>query len=390
MKKPIGVILLNEYIKRELTTDPILKNLYVVGEVTNLKINKFVYFDLKEDEDLISCVYFDNDINISEGDKIIVTGSINLYTKNSRYQIKVSKVENIGKGEEFIQLLLLKKKLQEEGFFDEKHKKKIPLLPINIGLITSEKSAAIIDFLSILEKRYPIANIFLYPTKVQGIQASTDIKKAIKKLDHLGLDLIVITRGGGSNEDLSVFNDEGIAREIFNANTPIISAVGHEIDITICDMVSDLRVSTPTKAAEYICNYFDDSLLQIDNYNLSNKKYLNDYMKNLELNMNYYHIQIQKYSPLNVLKDRETSIATLHLQNKSFIGNYLLKKELIIRQIKSDIEQSIKDIMEGNLLQIRDMDENYIDIQELQVGNSYYAQNDKVKYKIEILEKIDG
>lgn len=390
MRKPIGVHVLSEYIKKELITNPILKNLYVVGEVTNLRDNKYLYFDLKEGNELINCVCFNNDYHLENGDEVIVTGSINLYTRSSRYQINVVKIEQVGQGDSSIQLEKLKKKLYSLGYFDEFRKKAIPKLPVNIGLITSDKSAAIVDFLSILEENYPIADVFLYSTRVQGKLAINEIVSSIKLLDNKKLDLIVITRGGGSSEDLALFNDESIATAIFEAQTPIISAVGHEIDITICDLVSDLRVSTPTKAAEYIIRNMNSCLLSIESYKNYNDKFIKDYLEKIDYKLNFLNSQIDRYSPINLLKEKIFQISTLNKDNDFVLNDIINKKRSELSTIYNDIEDRLKMIMKKNMVEIKALDGQLVDITKLKINSEYIAENELVKYRIEVLEKVDG
>lgn len=390
MVKPIGVIVLNQYIKRELSVDPILRNIYVLGEVTNLRDNRYLYFDLKEEDELINCVFFArNELNIQNGDKVLVSGSLSTYPRASKYQINVKKIEKVGEGESYVQLNKLKNKLFELGYFDQIRKKAIPRFPINIGLITSDKSAAIRDFLSILESNYPIAKVYLYSTRVQGNLAAIDIIKAIRFLDSKDLDLIVLTRGGGSNEDLAIFNDEGIATAIFKAQTPIISAIGHEIDFTISDLVCDLRVSTPTKAAEYIIESFVNSKEVLRNLNLFNEQIISEKINRLSSLVQYYHLSNEKHSPMNILQNRILNLENLNSSIISNVKGILFEKDRSINLMNSEIERSFAKLLDLNLMRVRDLKDNYVDIQKLDIGKQYYLLNDNVKYKIEVLERDD-
>lgn len=389
MSKPIGVKLLNKYIKSELTQDPILKNIYVIGEVTNLHRNKYTYFDLKEDDELLSCVYFNNDLIFENGDNLIINGSINVYTKASRYQLNVKNLDILGEGLAYLKLRQLKDKLEKKGYFDSKIKKNIPLFPVKIGLITSDKSAAIIDFLSIIEQNYPIANISLYSSKVQGQEAINSIVRGINQLDIKNLDLIVLTRGGGSNEDLSIFNDEKIADAIFKANTPIISAVGHEIDTTISDLVSDLRVSTPTKAAEYIISNFIKSKVLIDTLNdeiykqmvllLDKNSYLLDIIK----------LEVEKFAPTSIIDRQSQLISDISKNDYDIISKKLYANNQIINSIKAEIEDDINKILHENMMKLMDLSHNLVDVNNLKINEEYIMKNDIVSYRIKILEKFN-
>ena len=185
-----------------------------------------------------------------EGMKVLVGGSIRVYETGGTYQIYVEEMQEDGIGNLYLEYEKLKKKLDIEGLFDAKYKKKIPVYPKRIGIVTAPTGAAVKDILSTIKRRYPICETYLFPCLVQGATAPQDIVSSLKKADNYQLDVIIVGRGGGSFEDLNCFNDETVARTIFHCSTPIISAVGHEIDFTIADFVADLRAPTPTGAAE--------------------------------------------------------------------------------------------------------------------------------------------
>lgn len=389
MSKPIGVKLLNKYIKSELTQDPILKNIYVIGEVTNLHRNKYTYFDLKEDDELLSCVYFNNDLIFENGDNLIINGSINVYTKASRYQLNVKNLDILGEGLAYLKLRQLKDKLEKKGYFDSKIKKNIPLFPVKIGLITSDKSAAIIDFLSIIEQNYPIANISLYSSKVQGQEAINSIVRGINQLDIKNLDLIVLTRGGGSNEDLSIFNDEKIADAIFKANTPIISAVGHEIDTSISDLVSDLRVSTPTKAAEYIISNFIKSKVLIDTLNDEIYKQMVLLLDKYSYLLDIIKLEVEKFAPTSIIDRQSQLISDISKNDYDIISKKLYANNQIINSIKAEIEDDINKILHENMMKLMDLSHNLVDVNNLKINEEYIMKNDIVSYRIKILEKFN-
>lgn len=389
MRKPIGVKLLNKYIKGELTQDPILKNIFVIGEVTNLHRNKYTYFDLKEDDELLNCVYFNNDLEFENGDSLIINGFINVYTRASRYQINVKNANIVGEGQAYYQLKLLKDKLEKKGYFDQMRKKEIPLFPQKIGLITSDKSAAVIDFLSIIEQNYPIADIFLYSSGVQGLEAKNSIINGIKYLDEKNLDLLVLTRGGGSSEDLSIFNDEQIADAIFYANTPIISAVGHEIDTTIADLVSDLRVSTPTKAAEYIISDFIKSKMLIRNLHEEINKEISTLLEKNYYLLNINNLEIEKFSPGVIIDKNVQLIIDINKNNYDILSYKLYSQDQTINSIKSEIEDNINRILHENMMKILDLDKELVDVNNLVVDKEYIMKNDVISYRIKILEKFN-
>ncbi|MCB0725410.1 MAG: exodeoxyribonuclease VII large subunit [Ignavibacteriae bacterium] len=236
--------------------------IYITGEISNFKIHTasgHYYFSVKDDKAQISCVMWSSrnrflHVTPEDGMKVVIKGRVTVYEGRGTYQIDVFEVEPAGVGELQRAFERLKEQLQEEGLFDEEHKKDLPEFPQRVGIITSETGAAMHDFCNVTSKRYPNAEIFLFPVTVQGAIAAGTIVTAIKKAHTLkpGLDVLVLARGGGSLEDLWSFNEERVARAIYDAEIPIVSAIGHEIDFTIADFVADLRAPTPSAAAELI------------------------------------------------------------------------------------------------------------------------------------------
>lgn len=277
MREAVSVSQLNKYIKEMFAYDNILKNVIVKGEVSNFKESRGnYYFSLKDDQSNIQCIIFTNysgacvDLtNVSDGAQITVYGKVAVYERGGSYAIYVNKIENSGLGEYFIKLEKLKKKLLELGMFDESYKKEIPKYSMNIGVVTAENGAAIRDIYKTIKDKNPYANVILYPSLVQGENAYKTIVDGIMELDKLGLDVIIVGRGGGSIEDLYCFNDERVAYAIFNASTPIISAVGHEINDSISDLVADRRVATPTAAGELATFSYSEFESDLENYRLN-------------------------------------------------------------------------------------------------------------------------
>ena len=253
----ITVTQLTKYIKFKIDNDAHLSKVYLKGEISNFKAHTrgHFYFTIKDENSRINAVMFstyakDVKFDIQDGMKVLVTGKISVYEATGGYQIYVDSIQEDGLGNLYVAFEQLKKKLQEEGLFNEDHKKTIPKIPNKIGIITAPTGAAIKDILSTLKRRWPLAETILFPSLVQGAEAATDIVKNIELSKQYDLDVLIVGRGGGSIEDLWCFNEEIVARAIYNLNTPVISAVGHEIDFTISDFVADLRAPTPTGAAE--------------------------------------------------------------------------------------------------------------------------------------------
>jgi len=262
----------NRYIKNLFLNDYLLQDINIIGEISNFKLHKpsgHMYFFLKDDDSVIRCVFFLNknkELSFApvEGMKVIAKGSLSIYERSGYYQLYVEEIKAEGIGELYFAFEQLKEKLRKEGLFDPKHKKPLPHIPQCVGLVTSPSGAAIKDFLTTLKRRFPGVRVLFCPSAVQGRDAPSQLISALKKLDKLKfIDVIVITRGGGSLEELWPFNDEGLARVIYALKTPVVSAVGHETDFTIADFVADRRASTPTAAAELLVPEKDELLQQI-------------------------------------------------------------------------------------------------------------------------------
>ena len=247
---------INAYINKKLRQDVNLKNIYVRGEISNYKTypSGHSYFTLKDKKSQISAVMFKGSKRFlkfepKNGMKVIIKGKVEVYEANGKYQLYATRITEDGIGELHIAFEQLKKKLEKEGLFDDAHKKEIPKYPKRIGVITAQTGAAIRDIITTIKKRYPICEILVFSTLVQGDMAAEQIVRQIRFSQKFNLDTLIVGRGGGSIEDLWPFNEEIVAREIYACKTPVISAVGHEIDYTISDFVADKRAPTPTGAA---------------------------------------------------------------------------------------------------------------------------------------------
>ena len=258
----LTVTQVNTYIKALLDESTPLRNIFISGEISNFTHyyrSGHLYFTLKDESSQLKAVMFSSNASrlrfqAENGMKVICRGRISVYSKSGEYQLYVDDMQPDGIGALSLAFEQLKKKLSQEGLFDEVHKKPIPPFPSKIGVATSNIGAAVEDIKNITARRYPLAEIIICPTVVQGENAPADIVKSINMLDSYdGVDVIILGRGGGSAEDLWAFNSEEVARAVFACETPIVSAVGHETDFTICDFVADLRAPTPSAAAELVC-----------------------------------------------------------------------------------------------------------------------------------------
>ena len=264
---------INNYIKNIVDGDFFLSNVTLKGEISNLKFHTrgHLYFSLKDENSKINAVMFNyKNLGLNfipkDGMNVIVKGKVSVFTTGGSYQITVSNMKEDGIGNLYLLFEELKRRLQREGLFSPEHKKKLPRIPKKVGVITASTGAAVKDIISTINRRFPLTEIILFPTLVQGVGAKENIVKMINEANESDVDVIILGRGGGSIEDLWAFNEEIVARAIYNSTKPIVSAVGHEIDFTISDFVSDMRAPTPTGAAELVV----PSKVEIQSY-------LNDY-----------------------------------------------------------------------------------------------------------------
>ena len=256
--KTLTVSEVNNYLKRIIDNDFILNNLSVKGEISNLKYHSsgHIYFSLKDEGGKINCVMFRSKaimlkLTLEEGMGVVIGGRASIYPQNGSIQLYCDTIEQEGRGELYIKFERLKEKLSKEGYFDEELKKEIPKLPSRVGIVTSPTGAAIRDIINVSRRRNSLVDLVLYPAKVQGIGAYMEVIEGIKYFNRTkSVDVIIIGRGGGSIEELWNFNEEELAKVIFKSKIPIISAVGHEVDFTISDFVSDVRAATPSQGAE--------------------------------------------------------------------------------------------------------------------------------------------
>ena len=247
----------NSYIKNMFTQDYLLNRISVKGEISNCKYHSsgHIYFTLKDKSGTLSAVMFASQrkgltFTLQEGQQVVVSGSVDVYERDGKYQLYAREIKRDGNGDLFERYQKLRDELEEMGMFAPEYKQPIPKYAKTVGIVTASTGAAIRDIMNISARRNPYVQLVLYPALVQGEQAKYSIVQGIKTLDKMGLDVMIVGRGGGSIEDLWAFNEEMVARAIFECHTPVISAVGHETDVTIADYVADMRAPTPSAAAE--------------------------------------------------------------------------------------------------------------------------------------------
>ncbi len=363
--KKFSVTSLNNYIKLSLESDILLSNVNVEGEVSNLKYhsNGNIYFSLKDDTSKINCIMFSNyvdnlDFELRDGENVNIAGKISVYIKEGTYQIFCYMIERQGVGELYKQFEILKNSLREKGYFDESHKKSIPKICFNIGVITSKTGAVLQDILNVSKRKNNMVNIKVFNSLVQGREAYKDIIQGIRYFNiEKNVDVIIIARGGGSLEDLWAFNNEILAEEIFKSKIPIVSGVGHETDFTICDFVSDLRASTPTAAAEICILDIESIIFAIDDYRDSLDKNFRNHIAILKNRIYENRARISRYSPLNILGEKKAYISNIVLKLNGVIKNEISKNKEKLNSLRINLEKNdFNQVFDKGFALIKDKD----------------------------------
>lgn len=315
----------NAYIKNMFTQDYLLNRVYVRGEVSNCKYHTsgHIYFSLKDESGTIACVMFAGQRNglsfrLQEGQQVIVYGSVSVYERSGSYQLYARDIRLDGEGRLFERFQMLKKELEEMGMFAQEYKKPIPAYVKNVGVVTAPTGAAIRDIMNIVSRRNPYVQLILYPARVQGAGAKESIVRGIQMLEARNVDVIIVGRGGGSIEDLWAFNEEEVARAIFDCSVPVISAVGHETDTTIADYVADLRAPTPSAAAElavYDLRRIQESLQK---YRLRMKRAIGQSVQIMWMKVQRYEEKMNVLHPRHKLQEQRQR--TMELEEELRLG----------------------------------------------------------------------
>ena len=346
----INVSDLNYYIKTYLENNYFLQDVYVKGEISNFKRHQSgtLYFAIKDDKAAVNVVMFASyasklKTSLKDGDLVLIRGRINVYEARGTYSINASEVIFDSKGMLLIQFEELKAKLASEGLFDAKYKKALPKYPLKIGLITAPYGAAVQDMQRTIKSRWPLAQIYIYPSLVQGSNAAVDIVKNIQIADKDNLDVIICGRGGGSIEDLWPFNEEIVARAIFACNTPIISAVGHEIDTTIADYVADERGLTPTDGAIKATPKLSDVLQRVLDLKSSLILNMDNYLKFLKTNVNNLKESYVLINPTKIYENYRFKIDELETSLISFTKDLTFNQHKLIKEYSERINVKMKE-----------------------------------------------
>ena len=313
--KYLSVTALTKYLKYKFDVDEHLKIVYLKGEISNFKSHTtgHLYFSIKDENSKINAIMFSANakkivFTPIDGMKVLVRGRITIYEATGNYQIYIDEMLEDGIGNLYIAFEQLKEKLKNEGLFDSAHKRKIPRIPSRVGIITAPTGAAIKDILSTIKRRYPLCETILFPSLVQGDNAKDDIVRNIELANNYELDVLIVGRGGGSIEDLWPFNEEIVARAIYNSKIPVVSAVGHEIDFTIADYVADLRAPTPTGAAEMVVPNTSDLINYLNQLKIRLNECINKKVKYNELYLDSIKNSFVIKNPLIMYENRKQKL----------------------------------------------------------------------------------
>ena len=387
MTEYLSVSALTKYIKYKFDQDPHLQSVLIKGELSNFKKHSsgHLYFNVKDKESVISAMMFKGNASKlgfepKEGDEVLIEARVSVYERRGNYQIYVNKMQIDGIGNLYQKLEQLKKKLKKEGYFDQSNKKLIPKYPKKIAVLTASTGAAIRDIHSTINNRYPLVEQIQISTLVQGTQARQDIIKKIQYADSLDVDTIIVGRGGGSIEDLWNFNEEDVVKTIFNCQTPIISAVGHETDFTLSDFVADVRAATPTQAAVIATPDQYELLQQIKQYEYTLSRYIKQYIEHQKKQLNHissyykfkqpsllYDQQIQKRDELerqlNLLLNTKVEKSKHHLKLLQQSFNFKNLNQQITQEKQSvyQLHSRLSKIMSNNIINLKTVLKNKLE-----------------------------
>lgn len=384
----LSILQFNTFVKNILDAEEFLYSVGVFGEVTNFKVSGGnAYFDLKDENAMLSCVKFGaSDLTLKNGDKVTVFGKVNFYVKSGRLNFIVSKIEGCGLGDLYQRFLLLKNRLEAEGYFREEIKKDIPRFAKRIGVVTSETGAVIRDIINVTRKKNLFTDIVLYPSKVQGLNAENDLARGISYFNSRSdIDVIIVARGGGSLEDLSPFNTEIIVKAIYESKLPVISAVGHETDFTLCDFASDLRVPTPSVAAEVAVFDYEKEVSKIKDFTEYFRRMLIDNLNQNQAKLKVSNELIAKTMQLSLLSEKQKLI-----QVTKDIG---LVINLRFEQLKLNINKTIDlisklnpiEILKAGYALVEKNDKKIISVDEVSIGDelNLLVADGRLKVKVE-------
>ncbi len=389
---PLTVSQLNTQIKSLLESTFV--SVYVEGEISNLTVHSsgHIYFSIKDKDSNISCVMFKGNtyslkFKLEVGLKVVINGAISVYTPRGSYQLVCSKIEPSGIGGLALAYEQLKKKFKDLGYFDTSHKKQLPKFPQTIVIVTSPTGAAIEDMKKIAAQRWPLTKLILVPTLVQGENAKYDIVSSIQYADSLKADIMIVGRGGGSIEDLWAFNEEIVCETIFNANTPIISAVGHESDFMLSDLVADVRASTPSNAIELSLPSKNDMLFYIEDLAHNYDRYFMNIINQKKLILDRLVSQFQQNSIHIKLDNMQNNLLNIKNNFHTLLNNILNSKEKEIRFLLENfiLNEPSKKLNKGFIQAFQE--NKIVNLSDLEINDMIEMTDTKIYIKAQIIDK---
>lgn len=401
MKQNIySVSQVNAYVSRMFAEDFLLKKILIQGEVSNCKCHSsgHIYFTLKDEKAAIPAVMFAGNrrqglkFSMKNGDQVIVAGSVEVYERDGKYQIYARQITLDGAGDLYLEFERIKARLEEMGMFAPEYKKPIPRYASRIGIVTSPTGAAVRDIIQIARRRNPYVELILYPALVQGEGAVASVISGIRALDAMGLDVLIVGRGGGSIEELWAFNEEEVAREIFACDTPVISAVGHETDFTIADFVADLRAATPSEAAERAVFDFQQFLLDLDSAEARMKSAMVYRVREAKRREEYLRQQMRAYSPASRINEKLNRCGVLEQRLEDRMRAAIKDKRNQLGLLAGRLEgvSPAKKLSQGYACVTDEEGRRVSDDSSLQAGDLLRIYFRKGGVKAEVKERIEG
>ncbi len=400
MQNVYTVAQVNSYIKNMFMQDYLLQSISVKGEISNCKYHSsgHIYFTLKDKLSVIACVMFAGNraglsFPLKEGMQVVVTGNVDTYERDGKYQLYAKKIKQDGLGELYERFERLKNELEERGLFAHEYKQNIPKYSKSIGVVTAKTGAAIRDIISIAKRRNPYIQIILYPAIVQGENATQSIVKGIKTLDQYGVDVIIVGRGGGSLEDLWAFNEEAVAQAIFDCSTPIISAVGHETDITISDFVADIRAATPSAAAQIAVCEMDVIEETLEQYRQLLRRNIEQIIAMKQMTIQNKLLKIRGLSPQARLREKRFLAIQLEDKLRENMQNHLLasRRDLAIHIERMKGVSPLDKLKQGYSFTENANGRSISDIHAIKLNEplSIYVKNGKITATVTGKEEIE-
>ena len=399
MQNVYTVAQINSYIKNMFTQDYMLQSVMVKGEVSNCKYHSsgHIYFTLKDAKGTIACVMFASNragltFRMTEGQQVIVSGSVDVYERDGKYQLYARQIQLDGAGALYEKYERLKQELEERGMFAAQYKQPIPKYIRTLGVVTASTGAAVRDIMNIAGRRNPYVQIILYPAIVQGEAAPASIVNGIHAMEHMGVDTIIVGRGGGSIEDLWAFNEEVVAQAIFDCPIPIISAVGHETDTTIADFVADLRAPTPSAAAELAVYDIEQLQDRISEYAYTLQHMCRRVIRHYRQEVEQYSVRMRYLSPLNTIRNKRTQALSMEEKLQNLMEDRLRESRHILALYAEQMKglSPLDKLNQGYAYVADDQGRTLSSIEQVSAGDAVTVYVKDGRLRAQILDKQYG